>query len=135
MYKIVSFIIFMLLHQAALAWDEQDISQLKTMKTCIGCDFTKADLRWANVYAAELGGAPNMVDANMERADFSGANLFGANLEGANLRGANFSGANLSWASLIAADFTGAELGGAKLTGAVFCGTIMPDGTRNNKNC
>lgn len=135
MYKTVSFIIFISIHLTALAFDEGDITQLKTTKSCIGCDLTKADLRWANVYAAELGGAANLVDANMDRSDFSGANLFGANLEGAKLRHANFTGANLSWASLIAADLTGAELGGARLAGAIFCATIMPDGTRNNKNC
>lgn len=119
----------------AVAWDEAAIAQLKQSKNCTSCDLKGADLRWANVYAAELGGAPNLVDAVMDNSDLSGANLFGANLEGASLRNANLSGANLSWGSLIGADLTGADMTDAKMAGVLFCKTKMPDGEVRSTGC
>lgn len=119
----------------ALAWDEAAVTQVKETKNCVGCDLSGADLRWANVYAAELGGAPNLVNSVLDEANLSGANLYGANLEGASLRDADLSGANLSWTSLVGADLTGADLTDAKLQGALFCNTIMPDGEKKSTSC
>jgi uncharacterized protein YjbI with pentapeptide repeats len=119
----------------SLAWDQEAMTRLKQTQECTGCDLSGGDLRWANVYAAELGGAPNLVNAVLDAADLSGANLYGANLEGTKLRGANLAGATLSWASLLGSDLTGADITGARFDGARFCGTTMPDGSQNNTNC
>jgi len=124
-----------LMPACAFAFDQAALDQLKDTKECQSCDLRGADFRWANVYAAELGGAPNLVNADMSGADLSGANFYGANLEGAKLRGANLEDADLSWASLIGADLSKANIEGVKIRGATFCNTIMPDGTENDDNC
>ncbi len=126
---------FALIPTALAAWDESAVAQLRDTGRCEECDLTRADLRWAAVYAAELGGAPNLVDGVLDRSDLSGANLYGANLEGTSLRNANLTGADLSWSVMIGTDLTGADLTGAKLTGIIFCDTIMPDGTANDAHC
>lgn len=120
---------------AAVAVDEAAMERLKETKICLSCDLSGADMRWANVYAAELGGAPNLVNGDLSGSDLSGANLFGANLEGAKLRDTDLTGANLSFASLLGADFTGATMDDANTQGAKFCNTIMPDGSENDANC
>lgn len=119
----------------AQAWEPEAMDRLKDTQSCVACDLSGADLRWANVYEAELGGAPNLVNAVMDEADLSGANLYGANLEGAMLRNANLAGATLSWASLLGADLTGADISDARFDGVIFCKTIMPDGSQNDANC
>ena len=126
---------FALVPTALAAWDENAVAQLKDTGRCEECDLTKADLRWAAVFAAELGGAPNLVYGVLDGSDLSGANLSGANLEGTSLRNANLTGADLSWSVMFGADLTGADLTDAKLTGTVFCDTIMPAGNRNDARC
>lgn len=116
-------------------WEQDALSRLKDTGRCEGCDLSGADLRWSAVYGAELGGAANLVDGKLDGANLRGANLYGGNVDGASFRGADLSGVNLSWASLIGADLTGADLTGAITTGATFCGTIMPDGMRNDQRC
>lgn len=128
-------VVMVLVPSVSLAWDKDAMARLKQTQACTGCDLSGGDLRWANVYAAELGGAPNLVNAMLDDADLSGANLYGANLEGTKLRGADLGGATLSWASLLGADLTGANIEGARFDGATFCQTIMPDGSRNDTNC
>ncbi len=71
----------------------------------------KADVTWASLSRADLGGA------NLFGADLSGADLFGANLSVANLSEANLSGANLSEANLSGANLSGADLSRARLSG------------------
>ena len=119
----------------ALSFDADALARLKETGQCEGCDLSGADLRWAAVFAAELGGADNLVDGILNDANLTGANLYGANLEGTKLRGADLTGANLSWSTMIGADLTGANLTDAKLAGVIFCGTIMPDGVANDSNC
>ena len=135
MNKIATAIVILSVPTQLFAWEPDAMAQLKETKRCEACDLSGADLRWAAVYAAELGGAENLVDGVLNEADLSGANLYGANLESTKFRGANLSGADLSWSSLIGADLTGADLTDAKLAGVIFCGTIMPDGTENDANC
>src|SRR5229473_3553519 len=67
----------------------------------------KADLRGANLPAANLGGA-----------DLRGANLPGANLGEADLREANFSGTNLTDADLGRANLANVNLSAANLANA-----------------
>jgi len=117
------------------AWDEAHLAKLKETGQCAGCDLSGADLRWANVYAAELGGAPNLVDAVLDGANLSNANLYGGNLEGASLKNANLAGANMSWGSLIGADLSNADITDTKMTGAIFCNTVMPDGEKLSTGC
>ncbi len=120
---------------AVAALDSEAMAKLKDTGSCENCDLTGADLRWAAVFAAELGGAPNLVNGNLQGADLTGANLYGANLEGTKMQNATLIGANLSWSSMIGANLTGADITNAKTQGAIFCRTIMPDGTRNDANC
>lgn len=120
---------------AASAASSDTMRQLKDTQACVGCDLSGGDLRWANVYEAELAGAPNLVNADLSRADLSGANLYGANLQGTRLVGAMLAGATLSWSNMTGADLTGADVTDARLDGVIFCRTIMPDGSENNANC
>ena len=120
---------------AAGAEDSDEMKALKATGICVACALGGSDLRWANVYEAELAGAPNLVGADLSKADLRGANLFGANLESTKLVGANLNGADLRWASLLAADLSGADMTDAQLEGAIFCKTVMPDGTQNNSHC
>ena len=135
MKPLLSGLAIFLIPTALAAWDERAVAQLKDTGRCEACDLTRADLRWAAVYAAELGGAPNLVNGVLDGSDLSGANLYGANLEGTSLRNANLTGADLSWSVMFGTDLTGADLTGAKLTGIIFCDTIMPDGNRNDAQC
>ena len=96
-------------------------------------DFSRVQLRGANLAGADLSGA-NLSDANLSEANLSDANLSGANLIGVdllevNLTGANLSGANLSVVDLSGANLTGADLSGANLTGADLMDTLYNDQT------
>lgn len=127
--------ILVLVPMAVAAWEPEAMTRLKETGDCPGCDLSDANLRWANVYEAELAGAPNLVGAALSDADLSGADLYGANLEGADLRRSNLSGAKLSWATLKGADLTGADLTDATVDGVSFCNTTMPDGRIDDTNC
>ena len=120
---------------SALGWSESDMTALKETQVCQACDLSGADLRWANVYEAELGGSANLVGADLSGSDLSGANLYGANLEGARFTDVILTDADLRWSSLRGADLSGANLGDAQTEGAVFCQTIMPDSAVNDSNC
>ena len=125
---------------SSIAWEAEALRQVKDSGRCEGCDLSGADLRWAAVYGAELGGAPNLMYGMLDGANLAGANLYGANLESVSLKGASLVRANLSWASLTGADLTGADFTGANMigavtTGATFCGTLMPEGIRNDAHC
>jgi uncharacterized protein YjbI with pentapeptide repeats len=81
-----------------------------------------ADLRYANLSGAQMGGA-NLRGAYLLGANLSGALLAWANLTGADLREATLSRtklgyANLSRASLIVANLSEADLWEANLSGA-----------------
>ncbi|ELW2850392.1 pentapeptide repeat-containing protein [Salmonella enterica] len=82
-----------------------------------GADLRDADLRGANLYGADLRGA-DLRDADLRGADLRGADLRDANLYGADLRGADLRGADLYGADLRDADLRGANLYGADLRGA-----------------
>jgi uncharacterized protein YjbI with pentapeptide repeats len=79
----------------------------------------KADLRGANLPAANLGGADlreaNLRGANLPKADLGRANLRGADVRGANLPGANLGEADLREANFGGANLTDADLGRANL--------------------
>ncbi len=86
---------------------------------CAGCNLSYAD----------LGGL-----------DFSGADLQGAYMYGARMRDAIMRGANLNRADFTSADITGVDFGEAsmdsvRMTSSKRCGTIMPDGTRDDRHC
>ena len=78
----------------------------------------KADLREADLRAANLGGADlrgaNLGGADLRVADLRAANLRGADLREANLRGADLRAANLREADLREADLREADLREAK---------------------
>ncbi len=74
--------------------------------------------------------------------DFTAADLHGsvfaeACLQGASFRSARLGGSTWGDACLFDADFTGAEFGGdlTLFDDARFCGTTMPDGSTNDRDC
>ncbi len=84
--------------------------------------------------------------ANLTRCDFTGsaamqgATCAGCNLSKTGFRNADLSGAdlartNLDKACLVGANLRGALLAGANSSGAIYCGTIMPDGSVNDRDC
>lgn len=84
--------------------------------------------------------------ANLTRCDFTGsaamqgAKCAGCNLSKTSYRNADLSGAdlartNLDKACLVGANLRGALLAGANTSGAIYCGTTMPDGSVNNRDC
>lgn len=85
-----------------------------------GTTFRGSDGRYANFNATDNRGS-----------DFSAACLFRATFRAAKLENANWNDA-----CLFAVDFTAAEVGSpSSLEAAVLCGTIMPDGARNDRDC
>jgi hypothetical protein len=74
---------------------------------------------------------------SFDGTDSRGSVFAEACLRFATFRRANLAGATWGGACLFTADFTGADLGGNPdaLAGAVLCATIMPDGTRNDRDC
>jgi hypothetical protein len=87
------------------------------------------------------GPGKNLGKCDLAGADLSGANLKGANLGSANLLGADLTGADLRGANLDKACLTNADLTGAKINASTnadsarYCGTIMPDGSINDRDC
>ncbi len=135
MFKLFVFAVAACVPLSVAAGDAEAMKRLKETQVCVGCDLSGSDLRWAAVYEAELGGAPNLVNGDLSGADLSGANLYGANLQGTRFVGAKLAGATLSWSDMSNANLTDADLADARLDGVIFCGTTMPDGTRNDANC
>ena len=80
-------------------------------------DFSRVDLRYANLYEADLSGT-NLYVADLRGANLSGADLYRADLRGADLYGANLSRADLSGTNLYEADLSRADLSGANLSRA-----------------
>jgi hypothetical protein len=68
--------------------------------------------------------------------DFSGSQFSGANFTGAQMAGANFQGADLGGACLVGANLLDAAIDSStNLKDAMFCHTVMPDGSRNDRDC
>lgn len=97
MICVVMFLGTLLLPGRVVAFDSEQLKQLKSKKLCKDCDLTGADLHGADLTGADLSGA-SLLKANLGGANLSGANLRGASLLKANLNGTNLKGANLSGA-------------------------------------
>ncbi|EDS2449522.1 pentapeptide repeat-containing protein [Salmonella enterica subsp. enterica serovar Hvittingfoss] len=87
---------------------------------------SRADLRDANLYGADLRGA-DLRDAYLRGADLRGADLRDAYLRGADLRGADLRDAYLRGADLYGADLRDADLRDADLYGADLYGADLRD--------
>jgi hypothetical protein len=76
-------------------------------------------------------------EANFNQTDNHGSVFAEACLQGASFRRANLAGSTWGGACLFGADFTAADLGNesAVFAGALFCGTTMPDGSVNDRDC
>ena len=107
----------------------------ETIRECVICAISMADLSHANLSGADLSGADlsgadlsgaNIKVANLSGADLSGANLSGADLSGADLSEANLSGADLSGANLKVANLSHADLSEANLSGADLDYSCLP---------
>ena len=78
-------LVSMVIASTVKAANPEHIRQLQQTNSCVGCDFSNADLRQFNLRNANLSGA------NLRNANLSGINLTGANFSDANLRGADLS--------------------------------------------
>jgi hypothetical protein len=76
-------------------------------------------------------------ETTFDRSDARGVIFAEACLQGASFRRANLAGATWGEACLFDADFTGAHVGteAAVFNDALFCGTVMPDGSVNDRDC
>jgi uncharacterized protein YjbI with pentapeptide repeats len=98
----------------------------------LGCgDFTKADLREANLTSADLGGADfmeaDLYKANVDSADFDGANLADVNLGGVATRtSTNFRRAILVHTSLVQAELETADFRNALLSYVKADEAVLP---------
>lgn len=109
-----------------------------------GANLNEAGLSAAQIQEAKLIGA-KLVGANLSSAQLRKTKLIGADLSGAVLSGTDFSDADLSNVNLSGAQVFQTNFSRAKLIGASFslsildlsylCGTTMPNGTRNNRDC
>ncbi|MBN8564244.1 MAG: pentapeptide repeat-containing protein [Leptolyngbya sp. UWPOB_LEPTO1] len=83
--------------------------------------------------------------SRLERTNLEGANLSGTDFRAANLRRVNLSRTDLSKADLSKADLRDTNLSFANLKdaimfepildGTLLCNTIMPDGTKSDRDC
>jgi uncharacterized protein YjbI with pentapeptide repeats len=120
----VALLVCMGLTDQALAFNQQDLEQLKTTNSCPRCDLSGADLTQMSLVRANLRSA-NLKDAILSQVNLASADLTGANLEAAvldftNLTGASLTGTNLKSASLANANLSFAGLIGANLEAANF---------------
>ena len=83
-------------------------------------DFSRVDLRYANLYEADLRYA-NLSGVDLSGVDLRYANLSEANLSGVDLSVADLYEADLSGADLSEADLSGADLNGAKIDFPMVC--------------
>ena len=93
-----------------------------------GIALSNAELSYADLSGTEMAGA-YLDDAVLYYADLSGAYLSGADLRYADLRYADLTGAGLYYA-----DLRGAYLSGANLSGVDWYSTTCPDGTNSDDN-
>jgi hypothetical protein len=106
---------------------------------CPGANLNLVSLRGMDLSGANLSGA-SITASDLVRTDLTGANLTDANLSDSDLTraklvGADLTGAVLKHANLALTDLTGATLRTAQLTNARLCGTILPDGTKDDTGC
>ena len=118
----------------AFAFEEADLSQLKSSNSCSQCDLRGAnlngmDLQRANLSQADLRGAQcvqtNLRNANLSGANLQGANMLAASLEGAVLHEVNFTASNLRAANLRRTDLRGVNFRAAVLVGTNFAGADL----------
>lgn len=100
-----------------------------TMVSLAGEDLSGANLEGANLHASDLREV-DLTGANLTDTDIGDSDLTEAKLVGADLTGAKLKDANLS-----RTDFTGATVSNGQLMAAYLCGTIMPNGSKNNSGC
>lgn len=130
MKQVMTFCAAIMIAGGAWAADAEQLGQVRAAIEANGPAICRAcDLRGANLSAADLSGA------DFAAADLTNADLSGARLAGANLTEASLIGANLISADLTDADLTGANLSRAFIRATRFCGTVMPDGRRDDSGC
>lgn len=95
MICVLAFLGMIVLPVGCIAFDSEQLKQLKSKKLCRHCDLSGADLSGIDLSGADLSGA-SFLKANLGGTNLSGANLRGASLLKANLSGANLKGADLS---------------------------------------
>ena len=104
--------------------------------TRAGCDFGGRSFARQNLNGSVFRGIDGRL-SNFFASDNRGSVFTDACLFAATFRGAKLSGTVWDGACLLAADFTGADFGGdaTALERATLCFTVMPDGSRNDRDC
>ncbi len=93
-----------------------------------GAEFHHANLAYANLQRADLGGA-TLLNCDLGRSDLSGAYLRGASLVNSNLAGTDLRGADLREADLRGVNLDNAILNDTDLRSAVYDrNTTWPSG-------
>ena len=107
----------------------------KTGSTRARCDYAGASFAGHDLTGAVLRGIDGR-EASFTTTTAVGAVFDEACLQGARFRRARLEGSTWTGACLFAADFTGADVGEATVFArALFCRTLMPDGSRNDRDC
>ena len=78
-----------------LAYDKDDLADLKKEHSCVGCDLKDANLSGMNLKGADISES-DLSGVILEKANCYSANFDGAKLINTNARLANFKKANLS---------------------------------------
>ena len=99
------------------------------------CDFAGQSFVGGDLNGSTFRGIDGR-GATFNGTDNHGSTFAAACLQGARFRQANLTGSTWGGACLFDADFTGADLGEATtFNDARFCGTVMPDGSVNDRDC
>ena len=113
----------------ATAQNTEQISTVKTGKSCVECNLFQADLSYLEGAKMDLSKArlrqSNLALATYDEVNFTRANLSVANLFGARFNRSDFSGANLQNATAVGTYFGSSKLAGAQLNGANFSGADL----------
>lgn len=94
----------------------------------------RADLRGADFRGADLNHT-SLCKSNLRGVNFDHTNLNHAILDSADLQGVSLENASLHEASFFQTNLTHAKMNSNALETAVLCKTIMPDSTRNDRDC
>ena len=104
MTKLFPIIIFCLLANHCNANENQTLKLLIENRSCNGCNLSKLNLGWYNLFKVDLS------EADLSESYLVNVDLSNANLSSSDLSNTYMNGANLSDATLVKTNLSGAEL-------------------------
>ena len=114
MTKLFPIIMFCLLANHCDASENKALKLLIENRSCNGCNLSKLNLGWYNLFKVDLSGA-DLSESYLVNVDLSNANLSNSDLSNTYMNGAN-----LSDATLVKTNLSGAELELADFSQALF---------------